>query len=240
MRVLVAGKGGVGKTTIVAALAAALREADTEVVAVDADSNPNLALRVGGGDPETLPTVVNDTAATPHHHHDDDGDHDEPEGARLLNEFGVDAGDGLRLVQTGRLERPSAQCLCCGSHRTARQVLAALPADGGRVVLGDLEAGLNGALWAKPAPGDTVLVVTDASRKSREVALRLLTAASELEVMHTVVIANKLRDDELDVIRADFGAYPLVELAHDPSLVGAAPGSDGVTGLDDVIAHLRG
>lgn len=241
MRVLVTGKGGVGKTTVAASLATALTEAGVEVMAVDGDPNPNLAFNVGAGDPDTLPAVANDRS--PHAHQHDGSESEAGEAVTsgdLLGDFGVTGDDGVRLVQAGRIERPSSHCLCCGSHLAARQVLAALPDQPGRVVLGDLEAGLNEIRWTKPGPGDTVLVVTDASRKSREVATRLLTAARELEVGRTVVIANKLRDDELDVIRADFGAYPLVELAHDPSLVGAAPGSDGVTGLDDVIAHLRG
>src|SRR5262245_24431296 len=47
MKVAVAGKGGAGKTTIAGTLARVIAEQGRPVVAIDDDSNPNLALTVG-------------------------------------------------------------------------------------------------------------------------------------------------------------------------------------------------
>jgi len=47
MKVAVAGKGGSGKTTIAGTLARVMAEQGHRVVAIDDDSNPNLALTVG-------------------------------------------------------------------------------------------------------------------------------------------------------------------------------------------------
>ena len=47
MKVAVAGKGGAGKTTIAGTLARVLADQGHQVVAIDDDSNPNLALTVG-------------------------------------------------------------------------------------------------------------------------------------------------------------------------------------------------
>ena len=47
MKVAVAGKGGAGKTTIAGTLARVMAERGRRVVAIDDDSNPNLALTVG-------------------------------------------------------------------------------------------------------------------------------------------------------------------------------------------------
>ena len=47
MKVGVAGKGGAGKTTIAGTLARIMAERGHRVVAIDDDSNPNLALTVG-------------------------------------------------------------------------------------------------------------------------------------------------------------------------------------------------
>lgn len=49
MRFGVAGKGGVGKTTISAVLARDLARRGHRVVAIDCDSDPNLAANVGLG-----------------------------------------------------------------------------------------------------------------------------------------------------------------------------------------------
>jgi CO dehydrogenase maturation factor len=48
MKIAVAGKGGSGKTTIAGTLARLLsRQGQRELLAIDADSNPNLALTLG-------------------------------------------------------------------------------------------------------------------------------------------------------------------------------------------------
>src|SRR5262249_5348164 len=47
MKIAVGGKGGSGKTTIAGTLARALADRGTRVVAIDDDSNPNLAVTVG-------------------------------------------------------------------------------------------------------------------------------------------------------------------------------------------------
>jgi CO dehydrogenase maturation factor len=49
MKVAIAGKGGSGKTTIAGTLARVLADRGQRVVAIDDDSNPNLALTVGAG-----------------------------------------------------------------------------------------------------------------------------------------------------------------------------------------------
>lgn len=47
MRIAIAGKGGSGKTTISGTLARLLARSGRSVVAVDADTNPNLATTLG-------------------------------------------------------------------------------------------------------------------------------------------------------------------------------------------------
>src|SRR5215510_5242532 len=47
MKLAVGGKGGAGKTTIAGTLARVFAERGQQVVAIDDDSNPNLALTVG-------------------------------------------------------------------------------------------------------------------------------------------------------------------------------------------------
>ena len=49
MKIAVAGKGGSGKTTIAGTLARVIADRGQRVVAIDDDSNPNLALTVGAG-----------------------------------------------------------------------------------------------------------------------------------------------------------------------------------------------
>jgi len=50
VRVAISGKGGVGKTTISAVLARTLGRRGHRVIAIDCDSDPNLAANVGLGE----------------------------------------------------------------------------------------------------------------------------------------------------------------------------------------------
>lgn len=173
MKIVVTGKGGAGKTTVAAILARTLARRGREVVAVDADPNPNLGIALGLGAEDTarLEAIVNVVLrekADHSHDHSHDPAHDrracdppaEQTAEELVESLSVVAPDAVRLVQTGLIERPAQGCLCCGSHGTTRRILNEVPADG-RTVVADLEAGVNDLIWAYPKPGDVVLVVTD-------------------------------------------------------------------------------
>jgi len=47
LKIAVSGKGGSGKTTIAGTLARCLARTGSDVLAIDADSNPNLAITLG-------------------------------------------------------------------------------------------------------------------------------------------------------------------------------------------------
>ena len=109
------------------------------------------------------------------------------------------APDGVRLVQTGKIERSpdgraSEVCLDCGSHGMTRRLFSELPS-AGRVVIVDLEAGINDLLWAQPGVDDAIIVVTEPYRKSLEVARRALQVGFDLGVGRATVVANRVESE---------------------------------------------
>ena len=110
MRIAIAGKGGTGKTTITGTLARILGQAGRRVLAVDADSNPNLSSVLGipreraaelVGLPRDLMKRVTD-----------------PDGSTrvvftstpeaVLSQYGVDGPDNVRLVVMGKVHHGGA------------------------------------------------------------------------------------------------------------------------------------
>jgi CO dehydrogenase maturation factor len=103
MKIAVGGKGGSGKTTVAGTLARVLAERGLEVVALDDDSNPNLALTVG------LPARTAAPAAFPR-----DMLEEKTDGAgqswlelaipaeRFIDEYGVRVADHLSLLVMGQ------------------------------------------------------------------------------------------------------------------------------------------
>ena len=99
MKIVVAGKGGVGKTTVAGTLARSLGRAGHSVVALDADANPMLGISLGVG-PEATDALV----AVRQGLEDGDSEH-EPTIEGFVDRFGTAAPDGVRLVVASRIDR---------------------------------------------------------------------------------------------------------------------------------------
>ena len=103
MRIAIAGKGGSGKTTISGTLARLLARAGRQVVAIDADTNPNLATTLG-----LQPDRAKDITALPRSLLKRET---QPDGSitstflrdpmDVLDDYGTKAPDGVRLVVMG-------------------------------------------------------------------------------------------------------------------------------------------
>jgi CO dehydrogenase maturation factor len=225
MRIAICGKGGSGKSTIAGALARHLAMRGHTVVAVDADPNPNLGVCLGvpRETVENMKPILNALLDAGHTHNDP-----KPLAEDLLAKYGVDAPEGIRLVATGKIERPSDACLCCGSHNTTRQFFGEL-ADDERVVVADLEAGLNDLIWAKPGANDVVLAVSEGSEKSVEIARRAVVVAEELGVTRIIGVANRtVSPDDVSRVASQLGVEEIFSVPEDPAVehadqLGVAP-----------------
>ena len=104
MKVVVTGKGGVGKTVVSGTVARALARAGHRVVALDCDVNPMLGISLGIG-PQRTEAVV----AVRQGLEDGEVAH-EPTTAGFVERFGADAPDGVRLVVASRIDRFDPGC----------------------------------------------------------------------------------------------------------------------------------
>lgn len=211
MKIAVAGKGGVGKTTIAGTLARSLAQAGHEVLALDADTNPMMGVSVGLG-PETTDLVVAVRQAL----QDGEVEH-EPTAEGMAERFGADAPDGVRLVVATRIDRFDSGCLCCGV--SPDQLLREFETDG-RVVVCDLEAGVGTLMRLQEGQADLVVVVANPSAKSIDVARRALEIA---ETKATVLLAaNRVSGPEdVEAIRTALGRDPDIIVPEDPVIAGA-------------------
>jgi CO dehydrogenase maturation factor len=220
MKIAVAGKGGAGKTTVSGTVARALARAGHDVLALDADANPMLGVSLGVG-PEKTDLLLGvrqglETGETEH----------EPTIEGMVERFGADAPDGVRLVVASRIDNDSPGCQCCGV--SADQLLRELE-DGHRTVICDLEAGLGTIVRLAPGNADAVLVVANPAAKALEVARRAVEAAEgKTEV---IVLANRVRDEaDLDAIRQVIPDHELIVIPEDPTI--ARADRDGVAPID--------
>lgn len=99
-KIAVVGKGGSGKTTTSGILARSMARRGVSVIALDCDTNPNLGISLGVGDGET------ERLAAMRQVLDDEGTGHAPSWDELMDRFGSDAPDGVRLAVVSRIENP--------------------------------------------------------------------------------------------------------------------------------------
>jgi CO dehydrogenase maturation factor len=104
MKIAVVGKGGSGKTTTSAVLARTIARSGRTTLALDCDSNPNLGLSLGLGEQATEHLVsVRDAVDAGEQEHAATAD-------ELVERFGADAPDGVRLAVVTAIQNPQPGC----------------------------------------------------------------------------------------------------------------------------------
>lgn len=217
MRIAVAGKGGAGKTTISATLARTTASRGTPVLAVDADSNPNLGVALGIAGDATAPTLPLELITR------------RLSGPQLavpfdtfLADHTLEGPDGVRLVAMGSPGHVDEGCLC-SAHAGVSALLAA--AEQHWTVL-DLEASPEHLSRGTARHVDVLLLVAEPYYRSLETVRRMADLAAELPVPLVGVLANKVRDEvDSEAIREFCARWDLPHL-------GEIPHSDGVLAAD--------
>jgi CO dehydrogenase maturation factor len=226
LKVIVSGKGGVGKTTIAGSLARQLARRGHVVVALDCDPSPNLGIPLGLSHDEFLSIrpVFNELVDSGHTHNDA-----KPDPEELLRRLHSSTPDGVMLLATGEVVRRADACMCCGSHASTRDLLKELHAED-RMLIADLEAGLNDLIWANPKPDDMLLAVAEPTVKSRDIAMRACQMSKSLGVTRILGIANRCtRPGDAEAAEAEMGV-PVFSIPEDPAL--ARADAAGVAALD--------
>jgi len=201
MKVLIAGKGGVGKTTISALLSHILAEKGYNVLALDTDSIPNLAQSLGVSYEEALkivPLSRNEELA------------EERTGARpgegwgvlfsltpkvddLAERYGVSIKPNLKLVVVGSIEQSKEGCLC-PSIALARAFLMHVLLSEKDVVVVDSEAGAEVFGRGLAEKFDAMVCVSEPTLKSMMIARKLIKMGMELNISNVFLAINKVRD----------------------------------------------
>jgi CO dehydrogenase maturation factor len=226
MKLAIVGKGGVGKTTLAAALARRLAGSGQPVVAVDADPDGNLASALGVSE-DRLPKpiaqmrelVLERTGA-------------KDQGAGLMfklnpqvddlpERFSVDA-QGVRLLLLGTVEKGGKGCMCPEGAVLKALMQHLLLRIEDHVIL-DMEAGLEHMGRASASGVDALIAVVEPGMRSVHTAARIQQLAGQIGVRRTFVVTNKIsRQDQRERLeQALSGQIILGTLPYDPQLARA-------------------
>jgi len=201
MKIALAGKGGVGKTTISASLARYLAGRGERVFAIDADPNANLALSLGLSREqadEIVPIsemrelIAERTGVEPGsvgaYFKVNPRVDDLPDRFKLEHE-------GVMFLQVGAIKEPSAGCYC-PENALLKSLLMNLVLMRDETVILDMEAGFEHLTRGTSQAFDAMIIVVEPSLQSVVTAARIDALAKKIGIRNVFYVGNMVRDAE--------------------------------------------
>lgn len=206
LKIAIGGKGGVGKTTVCAVWAELFAESGSDVLAIDADPNTNLASAFGvpsEQSPEPLIKMKQLIADRTGTEKDAVGSYFRlnPKVSDLPQKHWVEV-NGVKLLVLGAITQAGAGC-ACPEGAFLKALLTHTILQRQEVVLVDLAAGVEFMGRASVQGIDALVAVVEPGGRSIETAINIARMGKELGIKHVAAVANKITETaQTDVIKS--------------------------------------
>lgn len=252
MKIAIAGKGGVGKTTLAGLLARSWAAEGKQVLAIDADPDANLASALGIP-PERC------TALQPFSRMKDLAMERTGAGGGygslfILNpkvddlpEMFCVQHEGVRLLQMGTVEHGGSGCVC-PEHTLLRRLMSHLLLERDDAVVMDMEAGIEHLGRSTAEAVDVLVVVVEPGQRSIQTAQQIGQLAADIGIRQLAYVGSKIanasdKDFLTSALPADrlLGFLSLNETIRNADLGGSAPfdlGGEFMVELNEIQQRL--
>ncbi|MFO7820129.1 MAG: AAA family ATPase [Halanaerobacter sp.] len=199
-RVVITGKGGVGKTTLTALLSQFFAQDQFQVLAVDEDPQQNLAFSLGfpveKADEivpvsENIDYIEEKTGARPG---EDWGAmlNLNPDVSDVVNRFGMNIKERINLLVIGSVIQAATGCLC-PENALLDSIVGYIKLREDEVILMDTQAGVEHFGRSLAEGFRNAVIITEPSFNAVQVALHSAQLADQLEIENIHLVVNKVR-----------------------------------------------
>lgn len=213
MKIAVAGKGGVGKTTFSALLCWALAETGAEVLAVDADPDTNLGRVLGFSDYEKITPIIRMKDLIEERMGVAGGNRSffklNPQIDDIPDKF-IREQDGVQLIVMGTVEAGDAGCACPENTFLKRLLHKIVLRENEHIVV-DFEAGIEHLGRGTAEKFDRLLIVVEPTHLSIDTFKRIYPLAKDIGIRHISAVANRIKNKNDIEFISTFGKIELID-----------------------------
>jgi CO dehydrogenase maturation factor len=216
VKIAISGKGGVGKSTLAAALALLLVKTGRKVLAIDADEDANLAAALGATEIQLQQIVpISRQIALI----------EERTGAKVrqygqifkLNPEVSDIADtyatnirGVSLLVLGAVDSGGSGC-ACPENVLIRSLVTDLILYKEEILIMDMEAGIEHLGRATAKGVDKMIVVVEPGQRAIDTARKIKQMAGDIGIESVLIVANKVTNEtDKKLIQSSFTASELL------------------------------
>ena len=239
MKIAVAGKGGVGKTTVAGTLARLLGRDGFKILAVDAD--PSYTLWSALGIPpdvakQIVPLTENETLVEERLQIEGAGSYKgffklNPRVDDLAEKFAISGPDNVSLLVAGTVEIGGSGCMC-PSATLLKALMRHLILGTDEAFVMDMDAGIENLGRGTTKGMDALVVVAEPGRRSLDILGKIRTLAQDIDVGRVFAVGNKVVNSEDEEMIREWvekegiqllGIIPLDESVKQADRKGVAP-----------------
>lgn len=238
MKIAFSGKGGVGKTSLSAALSLYYAKKGKKVLAVDVDPDANLATALGmpSGVAEKITPISQMKELIKERTGADPG---APPGFFTLNpkvddipeEYSKEINN-VKLIVMGSVDTGGGGCIC-PENALIRALINNLLLNRDEAVIMDMEAGIEHLGRSTAESVDAMIIVVEPGRRSIDTAFRIKKLATDIGLKNLFLVLNKMENENQLNALNETGLPVLATISANQNLKKADEEGKSVYPLDD-------